>query len=71
MNSHRAFLGWATVAFLFVVASVSSLPAAETVWLSSLDVSKTEQGFGQPQADKSVMGKQLSIAGRKFDRGRA
>ena len=44
-------------------------PAAETVWLSSLDVSKTVQGWGQPQVDRSVTGKPLSIAGQQFARG--
>src|ERR1039457_7101104 len=43
--------------------------AAETIWLSTLDVTKIEQGSMQPQVDKSVMGKTLSIAGRKFARG--
>jgi alpha-galactosidase len=43
--------------------------AAETIWLSALDVTRTEQGSMQPQVDKSVMGKTLSIAGRKFARG--
>jgi alpha-galactosidase len=43
--------------------------AAETVWLSALDVSKTVQSTGQAHADKSYVGKPLSIAGRKFERG--
>ena len=46
-----------------------SAPAAETVWLSSLDVSKTVQGWGQQQVDRSVTGKPLSIAGQQFARG--
>ena len=43
--------------------------AAETVWLSSLDVSKTQQDWGKPQADKSVEGRTLSIAGTKYEHG--
>ena len=46
-------------------------PAAEpeTVWLSSLDLSPIVQGWGQPQADKAVTGKPLSIGGKTFERG--
>jgi len=42
----------------------------QTVWLSSLDLSKATQGWGKPQADKNVRGTgPISIGGRKFDRG--
>ncbi len=46
-------------------------PAAEpeTVWISSLDLSPIVQGWGEPQADKAVTGKPLSIGGQKFERG--
>ncbi len=49
--------------------------AAETsargrkVWLSDLDISKTQQGWGSPQKDKSVDGNPLRIDGETFDRG--
>ncbi|HOX59214.1 MAG TPA: NPCBM/NEW2 domain-containing protein [Candidatus Paceibacterota bacterium] len=50
---------------------VCQTPAAEpeTVWLSSLDLTPIVQGWGQPQADKSVTGKPLSIGGKRFERG--
>ena len=41
----------------------------ETVWISSLDLSPITQGWGQPQADKAVTGKPLSIGGKTFERG--
>jgi len=41
----------------------------ETVWISSLDLSPIVQGWGQPQADKAVTGKPLSIGGTRFERG--
>ena len=41
----------------------------ETVYLSSLDLSPIVQGWGQPQADKAVTGKPMSIGGKKFERG--
>ncbi len=41
----------------------------ETVWISALDLSTITQGWGQPQADKAVTGKPLSIGGKKFERG--
>jgi alpha-galactosidase len=40
-----------------------------TVRLSSLDLSAIRQGWGQPQADKSVTGKPIAIAGRTFAHG--
>lgn len=43
--------------------------SAEVVWLSSLDLSKVQQGWGQAQADKAVTGRPLSIAGERFGRG--
>jgi alpha-galactosidase len=43
--------------------------AAETVSLSSLDVSGVEQDWGSPQANRSVGGQPLSIGGRKFQTG--
>ncbi len=60
---------FAAIAFLLGMAGVSTARAAETVWLSSLDVSKTVQDWGRPQVDQSVTGKPLSIGGRKFARG--
>jgi alpha-galactosidase len=37
--------------------------------LTSLDLSKIQQGWGKPQKDKSVTGKQISIAGKIFATG--
>ena len=39
------------------------------MWLTSLDLSKMRQGWGQPQVDKSVTGKPLSIGGQSFAHG--
>lgn len=51
------------------LAGVSRIHAAESVGLSSLDLSKTVQGWGNAQADKSVTGKPMSIGGVKFQHG--
>lgn len=50
-------------------AVASGQPEAKSVWLSSLDLSKVQQGWGKAQADRSVQEKPISIAGQKFDRG--
>ena len=52
-------------------AMLFSLPldAAETVSLSSLDLSKVQQSWGQPQTDKSIDGHPLAIGGKKFEHG--
>jgi alpha-galactosidase len=52
-----------------VAFTSSPANAAETVWISSLNLSPILQGWGKPQADKSVTGKPLSIASRTFERG--
>jgi alpha-galactosidase len=59
------------IAVFALTALAPQIQAAEpeTVWLSSLDLSPIVQGWGQPQADKAVTGKPLSIGGKKFDRG--
>jgi alpha-galactosidase len=51
--------------------AVSSVPlwAEETVSLSSLDLSTTQQEWGSPGINKSVDGHALSIGDRKFDTG--
>ena len=44
-------------------------PDAEEVWLSSLDLSGMEQGWGEPGQACSVDRRGLSIGGKKFSRG--
>ena len=41
----------------------------KVMWLSDLDLSKMTAGWGKPQTDKSVQGKNMSIGGQKFDKG--
>ncbi len=57
----------ATLALL--AGGISPALAAETYWLSSLDLQRLEQEWGTPQSDKSVEGHPLSIGGQKFERG--
>jgi alpha-galactosidase len=52
-----------------LISSNTSASAAETVWLSSLDITKIEQGWGKPHVDKSVDGHAISIGGKTFERG--
>ncbi len=42
---------------------------SQTIWLDKLDLSNMESGWGTAQANKSVEGNILSIAGKKFERG--
>jgi alpha-galactosidase len=53
----------------FVAGFCGTVSGSETVSLSSLDLSGTEQDWGSPQKDKSVDGHPLSIGGKKFDTG--
>ncbi|MHB0955971.1 MAG: NPCBM/NEW2 domain-containing protein [Pirellulaceae bacterium] len=54
---------------LWALNLVTLMPAAETVPLSSLDLSKMSAGWGKPMANRSVQDKPLSIAGRVFKQG--
>src|ERR1019366_5235584 len=67
MRTPRIFFATA----LLLAASWIQARAAEpeAVWISALDLSPIIQGWGQPQADKSVTGTPMSIAGRKFEHG--
>ena len=50
---------------------LAAIPARadQTVWLSSLDLTKATQGYGTPQADKSVDGHALTLNGQTFMHG--
>jgi len=41
----------------------------QTIWLDKLDLSSLTCGWSSPQADRSVEGNPLSIAGQKFENG--
>jgi alpha-galactosidase len=53
---------------VLITACVSNQPK-EGLRLSSLDLSSTRQGWGKVQIDKSVTGKDLLIAGTKYEFG--
>ena len=59
------------LAALIGFSSFFAVPARaeETVWLSALDLSKAMQGFGSPQADKSVDGHSLTLNGKSYTHG--
>jgi hypothetical protein len=42
--------------------------STETIWLSSLDVSRVEQGWGEAHSDRSFYNRRLKIASRVFHR---
>lgn len=52
-----------------LLAGGLSARADEIVPLSTLDLSKATQGFGKPQADKSVDGHLLTLGGQTFAHG--
>jgi len=54
---------------VIVILLSAACPAAETVPLSALDLSKMSAGWGEPQVDRNCTGKPLTIAGRRFERG--
>lgn len=47
----------------------STNTAAQEFWVSSLDVSRIEQGWGEGRANRSVDNRRLTVAGRVFERG--
>ncbi len=57
------------LALAFVVLTSPCLPAEETVPLSTLDLHKMKQGWGEAKIDRSVTGKPLTIGGQTFEHG--
>jgi len=41
----------------------------DTVWLDDLDIARIQQGWGEPQKNRSVDGNPIAIGGRTFTRG--
>jgi len=52
-----------------IASNETSGQAIETIWLSSLDVSRVEQGWGQAHSNRTVDNRRMRIAGRAFQRG--
>ena len=67
MRFYRIFLATALLCAASYIQARAAGP--ESVWISSLDLSPILQGWGTPQADKSVTGTPISIASRKFAHG--
>ena len=55
--------------FSYQCATVAAAEARELVPLSSLDLSKIQQGWGKARANQSVTEKPLAIAGERFASG--
>ncbi len=56
-------------AILGGTVSVQGAATIQKVWLSDLDISKTQQGWGEPHHNSSVDGRPLRIGGRAFEHG--
>ena len=69
MNRKSAFSRRIPCAFLAIFLVSAATHAQDTTWLSSLDISKMRQGWGEPQRNRSVLNKILSVAGRQYQRG--
>ncbi len=57
------------LALSLMIGGVATANAAQTNYISNLDLSKISQEWGTPQVDKSVSGNPLSIAGSKYSHG--
>ena len=59
------------IAFVYALlpAGIARLPAATTVQLETLDLSKMRQSWGQPQVNRSMREQPLTIAGQLFAHG--
>jgi len=54
---------------LTLIAILSAMAFAEKVYLSDLDISLTEQGWGQPRKDLSCDNNPLTIGGVNYEKG--
>ena len=57
------------VTFLFSLLLAATAAAQQTIDLQKLDLAHMEQGWGNPQIDRSIREKPLSIGGQKFVHG--
>jgi len=64
----RLFLG-VLVPCCVATAGLGNAVAPRKVWLSDLDIRKTQQGWEHARKDLSVDGQPLKIAGRAFEKG--
>ena len=71
MHNFNHLIRRATTILAFALATAWTLTAcgAETVPLTSLDLSEMWQGWGRPQIDRSIREKPLSIGGETFRNG--
>jgi alpha-galactosidase len=58
---------WTSLPLLLLLASTAA--AQNTVALQKLDLTHMQQGWGNPQIDRSIREKPLAIAGEKFEQG--
>ncbi|GEM_PF-114922 len=70
---NRMLNAWYICALCFstvlTVAVAQNTAQTEAFWLSSLDVSRIEQGWGQARANRSVDNRALTIAGQRYQNG--
>jgi alpha-galactosidase len=57
------------VSLASVFAASQDTASEETIWLSSLDVSRIEQGWGQARSNRSVDNRRMMIAGQRYQNG--
>ncbi len=54
---------------MFLTAGIISAQKADTVYLTSLDITQIQQGWGEPQKNLSVDGNPITIGGQTFKNG--
>lgn len=67
MKNRQTFFSLIFACILFLIWSCSA--ETRTVPLTSLDLTLLSQGWGEPQINKGVTGKEMSIAGKKYAAG--
>lgn len=65
----RAVLWFFAAFFVFVMLPPAHAAETRIVWLDDLDLSPIRQGWGEPEARKSVVGRTLEMSGKAYERG--
>jgi hypothetical protein len=60
---------YAAILGLYCIAAAEDVRPLQSVWISTLDVSKAHQGYGITQSDQSIDRHPISIAGQHFVHG--
>lgn len=65
----RSIIAFAVLGVACWCGAQTASDKTEDIWLSTLDVSRIEQGWGQGRSNRTVDNRRMTIAGKSFEQG--